>query len=277
MAPQKHSGKIQLASGIAESIDLDPTWAELLLSNIHPLQRKINESQVARIVTALEEGNFRCLGDTIRLDRQDRLTDGQHRCMGVLRTGITIPRQLLVTLNDDDAIAYIDTELGKRSLRDVQRITGRAVPQTTVSAAILIEHFNFSRKPIPMTTQARRAEIIAACPHLDALTHLYNQGKRRRLMPSGVLAAAVRCFKKDPEVANVFFEAVAINKPVIEGTYYQQINTLTSWLMSARPREGNGTNFPIECAEKTIRTWNAWRQGRPLGKVLRTGNIPEVV
>jgi len=270
--------------GDVRVITLDQTWAELLLQNNHPQQRKADPRHIDRIVRALVEGEYVWLGDPIRIDKDDYLVDGQHRCHAVLKSGIAMPNQLLVKTRTPDAILYIDAVHKLRTPKDVQRISGQRMTHSTVDSAIIMAWAGFVPASNLSLSTPERLRIIQQYPFLDELHSLYARSRASGVrLTAGPLAVASECLKIDKESALIFFGAIANNSPwAPNGAHIQPAETFTRWFLrvksTGQPSAG-GTAFMVESADKAAHAWNAWRSGRVLTKLQgsKDGKVPALV
>jgi hypothetical protein len=108
----------------AEVVMMTPERARKLLKH-NKINRRLREYHVRRISALMLGGRWRFNGDTIRLDTEGNLLDGQHRLNAIVNTGITIP-VVLVCGVERDAMPTIDTAKLQRSYGDVIQIKGGA-------------------------------------------------------------------------------------------------------------------------------------------------------
>lgn len=259
--------------GSIHLIDLDPSWAELLLSCLHPKQRAVDTKHVDRIIRAQEAGSYVWLCDPIRIDGDGYLVDGQHRCAAVLKSGRTIKNQLLVELDLPNSIEYIDAVQKIRGPKAVQKMIGDRRTNVTVDAAIIFEgggtFIPSSRRGLAVP---ERLAEVRKCPFLDELHQLYSlSGGNGIRFTSGPLAAALACMRKNRRAAMFFFGAVAINRPYTDQGVIQPAEKLCRFLLRSASSDDRGRRsgepFMYESADKSIRAWNAWCQGRTLGNL----------
>lgn len=265
---------LDLAHGRVEIIQLDPTFAELLLSKNHPAQRRLDPNHAARIKHALEIGKFLWTGDPIRIDAQERLIDGQHRCSAVVQSGITIPDQILIHVLNPDAIQHIDVMLKRRTISDLQRMRhGKSYPNS-VTSGIVFEHHEFVRSHL--ITLPQKLEIIYGCEYLEDANKIYNLSRTGIRFSAGAVAGIVRALRCDRKGAHDFFGAVAVTSPLVRGVFSQQAQLLIKWLTSMRGANSSDS-LTHETTEKVLRTFLAWQEDRPLLKLVSTGTMPQLL
>ena len=81
---------------------ITPDQASKWLANNHTGRRKI-PSESERIARAILEGKWVVSGETIIVDSDGRLLDGQHRLEAIVLAGIAVPS--VVALNVDPRVA----------------------------------------------------------------------------------------------------------------------------------------------------------------------------
>ena len=277
LADLKEGQSIEVAEGTIQLIPkLDFDWAQLLLSNLHPLQRKPRQLHVDAIARALVAGKYEFTGDSIKIDQHARLIDGQHRCLAVLQANVPIQQAILMTINSDVAYRYIDTVHKVRGQADIWRFMGHSdsIPGSVVSA-IIFEHSNFKRDL--GLTRPEKYEIVRDYKFLNEAIELYKCSHYKNRVPAGPLGGALRCMKKNRVKALDFFGAAFSNSHLVQGEYASQAKLLATWILASRMEKGKsaGEPFKVEGANKAIRAWNAWREGRSIRVLTRGDGIPK--
>jgi hypothetical protein len=200
-----------------------------------------------------------------------------------MKSQIPISPAILMTINSDAAYRYIDTVHKTRGLNDIWRFMGHdsGVP-STVSAAIIFEHCDFKSRSdggFRGMTKPEKYEIVRDAKFLQEAIELYKVSDYRNRVPCGPLAGAIRCMRKNRNKAMSFFTAAFTNTHMVEGEYSNPAKLLATWMLGCRmePGKSAGEPFKQEGAEKAIRAWNAYRQGRPIRKLIRGDGIPKPV
>lgn len=286
--------RIVVEDGSIEIIEeLDRSWAELLLANLHEDQRQLRPLHLGRIERALKEDKFEWTGDSIRIDENLNVIDGQHRLTAVLNTGIPLKNAILITLKTPSVIKVIDTTSAPRSLGDIFKVHGQSSINNTVAAAIVYETSNFIKRSTRELSKPEKYDLLRSYDLAEEATALYNAGQRGMRITSGPLAGALRCVRKNHDLAMRFFEAAFSNTHYIEQPSKDfpdqmvqvpcaQVAVLSNWLIHVREQQKLGTGrtsgeeFITEGAAKAILAWNAFRSGKHLTKLQmpRTGVMP---
>lgn len=281
------SRRIVLEQGTVEIIEeLDASWAELLLANLHPDQRRLRALHLARIERALKSGTWVWTGDPIRIDAELNVIDGQHRLTAVANTGVAIHNAILITIDNPEVMKVLDTTSAPRSLGDIFKIHGEAQINNTVVAAILYESSDFVKRTTRTLSKPERYDLIKGYDLTEEALKLYNAGQRGMRITSGPIAGALRCVRKNPEKALAFFTAAFSNQHFLvvkgEDVPCTQVSVLANWLIHVREQQRSGKGrtsgeeFITEGVIKAIRAWNAYRAGRHITKLQmpRNGLIP---
>lgn len=103
---------------------------QLLDKNTH--NRALSQGTVARLVGAMNRGEWQYNGDTIRLSKSGRLLDGQHRLAAIERSGLS-QKYIIVDGLDDESFTTIDVGKG-RTAGDMLSVAGEK--NTNILAAV---------------------------------------------------------------------------------------------------------------------------------------------
>jgi len=250
--------------------DLSPAWASRLLANRHPNQRKISKTHASIIGRAAVNGEFMWLGEAIHIDRDGRLINGQHRCLGVAQADVTIKNQILVMALSDNALLHLDATRKTRSLTDLQAMSGDRRTPTSVNAGILFEASGFTTQSVRTMSRPERIQMIRAYPYTAELSALHARSIAAGVKYTrGVLAVAAAALRLDYDQAMLFFGAIADNNaPSVPGG---QAELFLRWYLRSRVSLGLATSRArldaLEVAYKATAAWNAWREGRTLKKL----------
>lgn len=90
--------------------------AELLATN--DMNRKVREEWVDYLASEMSEGRWQVNGDAIRIDRDGKLADGQHRCLAVIKANYSYPA-IFVSELDPIARLTMDDPMHRRFADDL--------------------------------------------------------------------------------------------------------------------------------------------------------------
>ncbi len=117
-----------------EVLKITPEIAESLLSTAHD-NRTINKHRVLSYSKAMEDGDWKQNGESIKIDRAGILIDGQHRLSAIIQCGLTIP---MLVVRDLDHSVFDTIDTGKsRTGGDVLKIQG-IQNSTNVSSGVTL-------------------------------------------------------------------------------------------------------------------------------------------
>lgn len=176
--------------------------------------RHLNDIRVAALAAAIKRNEWRITGDTIKLDKQGRVRDGQHR-LAAIAAGATTVQALVVFGVDEDAFAVMDTGRS-RSIGDQVGLTGLP-DRTALSSAArsmliwedrkrLIAH---AREAALLVTAASTIKYLREHPSLiecvsqaEAIRHDFPGGK-------GLWGALLYLFRQaSPGAADEFVDGL---------------------------------------------------------------------
>lgn len=101
-----------------EEIDLTPELAQLFYSE-RARNRVINKPHLNRLAEAQKRGEWRLTHQGLAFNRAGKMIDGQHRCLAVIKSGVTI--RILATWNvPDDAINVMDVGSARKAHQTLQ-------------------------------------------------------------------------------------------------------------------------------------------------------------
>lgn len=263
----------KVEEGEVEMMDpLEPSFAKALLDN-RGLNRPLNPKLVDEYARAMAESRWRWVGDTIRLNADMQVIDGQHRLAACVRSNVSMRNVILVTLKSPDAIKSID--LGKpRSMRDQLTIEQHGPVDNAILAGVMAEKSNW----VDVRGRYSREERISAydgCPFTQHLLKLKSITKfKRDTWNAGPVSAAIRCMRRNPSAAMEFFGSV------FSGSFqcYDAIDVRPSRMyfefLINRQRNKQGM-LPIrEAAYKGIRAYNMWRTNEEREVLRYADNVP---
>lgn len=255
-----------------ELVKMTPASAKKLLES-NESNRPLNRRALEKCFSAMDEGEWKFNGDTIKIGKSGRLLDGQHRLNAIVLSGK--PATLLVVKNlDDDVFDTIDT--GKnRSAGDVLSISGYKNATVVASIGRWYGYLNGLFKPSDTVTHHKIREIVEAHPGMAHWATRYAGSKTvRSLLPAGALAVFyISSQKNGQELLDSFFDhfdtGTGINKtnPVYE---------LRERMISVR---GKISKLPIQnIVAMVIKSVNAYVMGEKI-VLLRHGadeKMPEI-
>jgi len=246
----------------AELVLVTPELAESWLGK-NTQNRPLKKNKIALYARDMAAGRWQITGETIKFGTDGRLLDGQNRLHAVIQSDTSI--QCLVVYGvhpsaqdvmDSGVARSAGDALAMAGMRNAKSVAAAARIAMAIDGKLKIAATNFTNSEV-QTWVMDHPEIAEAS---DAL------GADARLIP---LPASVRIYclwrlaQIDPDNADEFFTRFATAVGLPQG----------SPILALRRRlQGDyGTERRITQEEQVIsvfRAWNAWREGRPLQRVL---------
>lgn len=271
------SGTLQTPKGITPSVKplgskveakptmelytITPELAQQWLEKSSP-NRRLNDNQVQRYARDMKAGNWALNAETIKFDIHNNLIDGQHRLWAVLIS--ETPIQTFVAQNlPPETMDTVDTGRN-RTFANVLQIGGTTNATVMSSAARLwygYENELLGGGTINPSHRDLQA-VIEAHPDLHDRVLDYSGSKNMRKLgqPGAVVFVYSGAYERDPEKAKEWFEALS------SGTGLAADNPaylLRERLIALRT-ETPGRRRAEETAAIAIKSWNAFRAGKPM-------------
>jgi hypothetical protein len=239
-------------------------FAKQLLATIDDSKRRsIRRDNVEKWKRTILSGGWKINGEGIKIDRNGRMIDGQHRCLAVVETGI--PIKIVVTYGlDPDCYTSLDQGLG-RSAGDALRASHGDIPNAYSVSAALRWVYLFESKLLREAHPARltHAEVLALFDQhpkiIDSCKFQHSFEDKRLLKGSSVVALHYLAARVDKPKADEFYSRLANGTGLVKGTI--------SWL---RERLIEEKSDAIRTADKLSKAaqfalvyevWDRYRQG----------------
>jgi hypothetical protein len=147
----------------ATQTTLTPALAQALLQR-NPNNRNLSMARAKVLAASITRGEWAANGESIIVDSNGNLLDGQHRCMAVILANQAI-NTLLVEGVDPSAFATID--LGKqRSAADLLSVAGESYTHDLSSALTTLDMILNNRARREKLTFLQRQAFLAQHPEL---------------------------------------------------------------------------------------------------------------
>jgi hypothetical protein len=250
--------------------------------------RKINKSSVRRLVRAIQIGEWEITGETIKLDRDGRVRDGQHRLTAIIETG---KGQMCIVVRGIKESAFDKIDTGKsRSAADVLAIHGHTsvtAKSATARGLIVLENIGHydtsSRTAGPAPSNAQILAYVEAHPEISEAIHLADKLRIEGdfIGGTGLWAIALTLFWRiSPEQTEVFVNSLIEGANLEAGSPILKLRNM--YKGSARDWHASGENRERLLAN-TIKSWNAWRNDQlvqaiswhPTGRGAEKFPVPE--
>lgn len=223
---------------------ITPEQAQELLTNHNPSNRRLDTRHAVFLAQEMERGTFRPdNGDSIRIDTDGNVLDGQHRLAAIVKVGRPVT---MLIANGVDRETFATIDIGKR--RTVQDIVGidllsagiNAPKGTTASARLLLEYEGRFSSGASNAAKGTRQQLMPVDAVRDAC-------KRGGFIPTVERAAKVAkrlVIVTTAPVAVAMLACERDNKAACD-TYFRRLQTM----------EGLQAGAPEHSVYRSLRTW----------------------
>jgi hypothetical protein len=240
------------------------------------INRPTTQSYIDRYARDMKAGEWRLTGESIKLDRQGRVRDGQHRLFACIEAGV--PFETCVTINvDEEAFDVMDS--GKlRTAGDMLSLHGFTSTSglaAMAKASLIWEHYGnlvYNSRATP----SKPAMLAWLENNPDAVTWLRHAERVRKAgYPGGPgpwSTVLYRLSRVDEQATLQFIDKLITGVNLDNGS---PILALRNRLFASRQ---HGGRIEInELAALILKAWNAWRSGRMLTVLVwrHHGDSPE--
>jgi hypothetical protein len=229
--------------------------------------RAINNGSVDFLAKEMLNGRWVNNYSPIRIGKDGRLLDGQHRCMAVVKTGIPI-ESLVVFGVPEKCFITIDAGQKPRSACNALQVCGKKNTGVLAGAAKFVWGYqNNLDNPARISEKISNGlimDMVRDCgSELEEAANFCSNSKIVRMSPPSLSAGLLYLFSKiDREAAYEFWGMISSGVGAESfDTIYQLRERLISNIY-------NKTKMSFRCvAAIIIKTWNSWRSGVPLKRL----------
>lgn len=245
---------------------ITPAMASKLLEHNFAGQRRLSKGAIAKLVDDIRSGTFALTGDTIKIDINGKVIDGQHRLHAIMQAGK--PVELFVARNvATDAYATLD-QGRKRSLGDYLHSKGVSYEPVVAAAITRIDGFIRSGGRLDQHTASSQSinrlielfetehDVISWAPqaHRLGVMFRFSAGTWCALLYLASLTKA--------EDVDFFVERLLSGEELSDGDPILLLrNALLHRLTVRRDRRMSNEHY----TSLVIRAWNAYARGETLG------------
>lgn len=240
-----------------------PEMAKKLLKT-NTFNRKMSESHVARLVSAIKNGEWKFCGESIKISSDGELLDGQHRLQAIVESNT--PIELLVVEGlPKETFHVIDTAKKARNTADILHISGEKNTNVLSAALALIGAYE---KYDDLTNRAFRptakdiSDILSRHPKIRE--YASPQFSVYRLTGPGLAAALGYLFSlADKKNAELFFDRLGSGAGLEQGNPILQLREL---LINNKNHRNNKLS-KTTIAALVIKAFNFYRSGKSISKL----------
>lgn len=247
---------------------MTPELAEKLLSN-NQGNRPVSMANVENFARLMSEGLWRYNGDTFRIAKDGTLLDGQHRLMAVVRSGVTMPRAIIVRNLENETQATMD-QGKKRSASDVLGMAGFGNGNQIQSVARMVHDWKLGKRGIAELSKGSRMQMT---PDEIRLWAIRDDNLRKAAVFSVRSGMRALCLQKasgtlwfltneaDPDKCAEFFELLESGAGLEKGN---PVLTVRNYWQNLRMQK----NQPVaRYLAAGVRAWNRWMTGETMSMV----------
>lgn len=261
--------RVEKAKGgiISEVVWLTPAMAELLLE-VNENNRHLRERKVDDYTTDIKNGDWSLNGESIKIAKDGRLNDGQHRCHAVIKAGR--PIQTVVVFGVERSSRMTVDQGAVRTTGNYLAMSGTKSANHVAAIAAWVWRFEngyfLNRRVAPTKMQVAQTAANNPCivKSLEAIPCGKGVGRSR-----SVLAFCHFLFaKRSPVHADAFMLRLCLADGLTrrDPIFHCRERLITDRTMRAP-----------EKIELLIRTWNAHRKGKPQTKCSPIlGELPSI-
>lgn len=253
----------------ARMMTITPAIAEKMLGRNLP-NRKVRSNTVKQYAADMKAGAWAFNGEAIKIAHTGQILDGQHRLIAVMESDCEI-ETLVITGLEPEAQETMD--LGRaRSLGDVLKIRGEHDYYVLGAALKTVALFERDGVPFPLggpgfalPTIHKLLQTLERNPELRDSVKMAAQLRRGALLPSGTVSAFHYLFSiASEEDATDFFTRLLRGENIssTDAIYVLRDRLVLDLRERLLP--------PKVKLAFLIRTWNAYRQGERIQRLLWT-------
>lgn len=281
--PSDSTERIVIDGVVIEVVDISPGLARSWIDrSVGFSNRPMRKQWAEGLTAAIRRREWRLTFDTIKMDREGNVVDGQHRLLAIAQSGITC-KALVVRGVEPDAFAVMDTGRG-RTVGDILHLEGfpdRFAMAGAAKMLMLVENFG---RPIDVAVDARSfvtpAGTVAYLREHPEVKDGVNLGHSiRKYVEGGPAiwgAAMTLLVRVSPEQAETFGHLIRTGEGLDRG---HPVLALRKRLLAKK----NNLTFNHDRYSREellaiiIKAWNAWRQDEEIDNVgfSASGKRPE--
>jgi hypothetical protein len=235
--------------------------------------RPVSRYNVEKIASAISSGEWIVNGDAIRFDEDGNLMDGQHRLMGVVKSGLSINT---LVVRDVASSAFMTIDTGKvRSSSDALGIAGESNTTALASMLRFVLQYEAGTLAGRSISNAQVIEAIGRHPAIRSWVVRSKQlGKITRLA-SPVGAVCYLASLSRPETAHMFMEELISGAGLQKGSPTLALRERLVQHKNAKARDTTAYMMQI-----VIHAYNAYARREPrsiLKGDASTVSLPQIV
>lgn len=258
----------------AKVVKVTPAIAEQWL-NLNIGNRNKKKPNIEDYLRDMEAGSWVLTGQSIIFDSNGHLRDGQNRLLACVKANRSFTTLVIWGISPD-AFAFMDRG-AKRTLSDILHVEGEQNAVVLAAAAAYVFRFDrgYQAEGEAGSIRSRLTprelhEVMERHPELRASARWAGGATKRTLVPAHAVYMHWLFARTDAAMADYFFGSL------YEGTGLVKTNPIHTLREQLPNVVGRGRQRTQEWY--TIKAWNAWGAGKPLGhlKVGKGETFPEI-
>jgi len=251
----------------ARVIEINPQLAQDILKKAHK-QRPVSQGHVADLANSMspEVGEW-CIAQPLLFDREDKMFDGQHPILGVIRSGQ--PQKFLVIKGFDASVIHAVDRVRVRSLADYLYMLGETNHHTKAKVIRMEARYDAGLMPTS-TGGAFKLTTMQGIAFLESHPDIRISVDSAPGMVNTYLPRAMSCWchyqfaKRDRTAADDFFVGLTMQD---SAGPTDPVYLLRQRMISNRRAKSGGRMPQKEQCALTIKAWNAVRQNKPMAQL----------
>lgn len=231
------------------------------------INRKLREDRVNQLAQAIRRGEWVVNGDTIKINKQDQILDGQHRLWAVVEAGVPVVSAVVIGL-ENEAQMTVDTG-ARRNLADALRLKGEVNTNNLASALNLIHRWRLGesvlRSPSLGRLSAAQAFKMLEGEEGDRIRHALQRASmiRNAMNHTITMSIVTACLLRFEEIDRD--DAVEFWSRVGEGTDMKRFDPCYMFRESCTKNSKRRAKYPaLVIHAYAVKAWNAFRNGREI-------------
>lgn len=247
---------------------LNPEYAEYLLTR-NVGNRPLKAKNLSDLKADISAGRWKLNGETLIVDQNGDVSDGQHRCHAVVDTGC--PIKILFAFGAEPEAKFTTDTGAVKTAGDFLGMDGMPDANHTARVAALIWQYEATGEIVngrlvgqsSRPTKSQIQEVAGKClPEIQNAMHSVSKTKSSKLGAwSNLLAAYVFLARIDATEATAFMQAV------ISGAGLNKSDPAFATREKLIDMRAQRKSAPDTVVQAIIRGWNAKREGRRITRI----------
>lgn len=251
-------------------VTITPELAATLLATMLP-NRHLRRAVVEAYARDMRNGHWRLTGESVKLNADGQLIDGEHRLTALVEAGVAVPMFVVVGL-PTEVREVLDVGVPRKTA-DILTFQGYK-NSTTLAAATrvgILDKQGYLETSGALKsgggqyriTRAEEQEYLLEHPELPEVTNTYTQAARKIGLPTGAFVYGMSVLEGiDKEEASYFADSMANSATDGAGDPRNTLLQFCRANLREKGRIGNG-----EALWLLFTTWNAWRDKRTVQRL----------